>query len=352
MTLSPEGTLLKNNSPYNGIGVNYFDCFLRTLRDGKDLTYQEGFVALKKYKIPFARFAATGYWPSEMQIYITNRTEYFRRLDAVVQSAASNQVGLIPSLFWYYACVPDLVNEHIDQWGNTNSRTHAFMRQYTHEVVSRYKDSPAIWAWEFGNEFNLSCDLPNARDHRPAVHPGLGTASLRTDQDDLSYAHLQVALRSFTQAVRRIDPDRVISAGNAMLRPHSWHNMHDNNWKDDNYAQQLEILGRANPSGVNLLSVHCYGQDWRRLDTVARAARDLKIPIFVGEFQIEDPDSEHASEAFEQRLSEIRRLKIPLAAIWVFDYAAHEKDFNVSSTNRRQWQLKMIGEWNSGNHTN
>ena len=46
------------------------------------------------------------------------------------------------------------------------------MRRYTEEVVRRYKDSPAIWGWEFGNEYNLAADLPaDSRDRRPPLAP-------------------------------------------------------------------------------------------------------------------------------------------------------------------------------------
>jgi hypothetical protein len=55
--------------------------------------------------------------------------------------------------------LPDAVGEHHDQWENPKSKTIGTMRQYVGDIVGRYKDSPAIWAWEFGNEPNLSVDL-------------------------------------------------------------------------------------------------------------------------------------------------------------------------------------------------
>ena len=58
--------------------------------------------------------------------------------------------------------MPDLVGEPRNQWGNPQSKTRQFMRTYIREVVSRYVNSPAIWGWEFGNEYNLSLDTPDA----------------------------------------------------------------------------------------------------------------------------------------------------------------------------------------------
>jgi hypothetical protein len=134
-----EGGLRKDGKPFRAIGMNYFSCFYRTLLDGADTSYDQGFEMLAREGIPFVRFAATGFWPKDMALYRTDREEYFRRFDAVVASAEKHGIGLIPSLFWYYACVPDLVGEPMDQWGNSESKVHEWMREYVREVVTRYR---------------------------------------------------------------------------------------------------------------------------------------------------------------------------------------------------------------------
>ena len=69
--------------------------------------------------------------------------------------------------------MPDLVGEPRNQWGNPESKTRQFMRTYIREVVSRYVNSPAIWGWEFGNEYNLSLDTPDRwRTLPPDPTPG------------------------------------------------------------------------------------------------------------------------------------------------------------------------------------
>src|SRR6185295_12659084 len=95
-----NGVLLKDGQPYHGIGVNYFDAFYRNLRNGSDTSYVQGFDTLQQHEIPFARFSLTGYWPSDFALYNTNKREFYRRLDAFVDSAATHNVGLIPSFFW------------------------------------------------------------------------------------------------------------------------------------------------------------------------------------------------------------------------------------------------------------
>ena len=186
-------------------------------RKSGDYSYDEGFRVLASHHIPFVRFCATGFWPRDMKLYQSDPAAYFKLLDDVVRSAEKHGIGLIPSLFWYYATVPDLVGESCDQWGNPKSKTHAFMRQYTHEVVSRYRRSPAIWAWEFGNEFNCNDHFEGKKFYAsrniPKVNPADGTPTFRTERDYPTPDDFAVAYREFAKAVRRDDPHRLIESG-------------------------------------------------------------------------------------------------------------------------------------------
>ena len=60
------------------------------------------------------------------------------------------------------------------------------MRTYAREVVSRYVNSPAIWGWEFGSEYNLSVDMPDAWRNGPPVNPSLGRTRSRGPDDTLT----------------------------------------------------------------------------------------------------------------------------------------------------------------------
>lgn len=195
LSVGSRGELLLDGKPYRGIGVNYYDLFARTLQEPPNTNYEAGLSALAERRIPFVRFSAGGYWPGDWGLYQTNRAEHFARLDRVVRSAERHGIGLIPSLFWLSSTVPDLVGEPSSRWGDVHSRTYAFMLQYTREVVTRYAGSKAIWGWEFGNEYNLPADLPNAADHRPPVVPTLGTPASRSKEDDLSHAMIRGRLR-------------------------------------------------------------------------------------------------------------------------------------------------------------
>ena len=368
LTLGPGGTVLKDGKAYRGVGLNYFSCFNRTLKKNSDTSYEAGFRVLAEYQIPFVRFCATGFWPKDMKLYQENREAYFRLMDGVVRAAEKNGIGLIPSLFWFNACVPDMVGEHLDQWGNPNSKTIAFMRQYTHEVVSRYRNSPAIWAWEMGNEYNSDADPTDflqkylLAHNRPQVSLANGTPAARTSRDYLTHGDLAVAFREFAQAVRRDDPDRLIETGADFPRPNAWHFYKEHNSTKDSPEQFQSILGMIAPDPIDLIDIHCYNDtpsksnrkdNWERLDDAVLAARNIGKPLFVGEFQFPKeyaPDSSLARESMKDFLSKLNRLQVPLAAVWVFDLPSQEDGMkearSITATNRRAWELPLLREHN------
>jgi len=344
LTVDERGELRFQGSPFRGIGVNYYDAFARTLGQNVRTNYDAGFQELAARKIPFARFSAGGYWPHDWALYQTNRAAYFARLDGVVKSAEQHGVGLIPSFFWSLSTVPDLVGEPCNRWGDTKSRTLAFMREYTQELVTRYASSPAIWGWEFGNEYNLAADLPNASEQRPPVAPDLGTPAQRTAEDELTHTAIRVALREFALEVRKHDAQRLIISGNAFPRLSAWHQAKEKSWQTDTPAQFAEMLGADNPTPINTLCVRGYdlATDLGRLGQAVEVAQATKKPLFVGEFGVPGHETGESKIKFAQILSAIETNHIPLAALWVFDFEDQAKDWSVNATNDRHWQLDLV----------
>ena len=69
LTVNEHGELRLQGAPFRGIGVNYYDAFVRTLAQSPRTDYAAGFRELAARKIPFVRFSAGGYWSVNWQLY-------------------------------------------------------------------------------------------------------------------------------------------------------------------------------------------------------------------------------------------------------------------------------------------
>jgi hypothetical protein len=345
LSVREDGVLVREGKPYRGIGFNYFNALGRHVQKADDTSFEAGFQQLEEAKIPFVRLMGCGFWPIEQKLYQSDKAEFFRRFDRVVQSAERHHVGLIPSLFWHTSTVPDLVGEPVNQWGIPESKTHAYLREYVRDVVTRYKDSPAIWGWEFGNEYNLAADLPNAESHRPPVVPVLGTAASRGKADELSSDAIRAAYAAFGREVRKVDPWRVITTGDSRMRPCAWNCRTHRSWAPDTPEQTAEMYAGYNQEPINLVSIHAYGDCLDELRLAMRISRGLKKPLWVGEFGCPGPVDKTKAE-FLAMLDAIEKAEVPLAAVWVFDFAP-QTEISVSQDNERAYELRAVAEANA-----
>jgi len=121
------------------------------------------------------------------------------------------------------------------------------MRTYTREVVSRYLHSPAIWGWEFGNEYNLALDFPDSSRHLPPVNPGLGTPTKRGPHDALTSEIFMDALADFAQTCAALIKT-VSSLPETVLPGLQLTNMHtERRFAGDSVQQFSTMLLQQNP---------------------------------------------------------------------------------------------------------
>jgi hypothetical protein len=243
-------------------------------------------------------------------------------------------------LFWRLATISELLGESRDQLANPNSRANQFIRQYTKEMVGRYNDSPAIWAWEFGNEANLGVDLGNGGRRRGG--PGPSGGQLGSQQLRSTYA-------MFAETVRSIDQSRVIETGTSLPRPAAWHLARDESGRD-NADQSFASLLNLTPDPMNMISVHVYEKAKEKypgarstadvLNILAQSAAAAHKPLFLGEFPVRNPAQ---AQEFIQAIEVAR---VPLSAFWVFDYQAQERTMSVSFDNERAFVLDLIAKAN------
>lgn len=353
-----QGVLKRAGQPVQAIGVNYYNLLDRAEKEPDGESWRDSLRRLKAADIPFVRFRCGAWSIADWDLYRSDKPEYLRRMDGLVRAAEEIGIGLIPSLFWSRWSASDMVAEPVGRLGVADSKVRAFMHQYVAEIVGRYRQSPAIWGWEFGNEYNLCADLPNAANHRPPVPPKRYGIGPRTAADDLSLAAVQSAIEDFGSSVRAIDPRRALFTGNSLPRENAWHNTHEKKWTKDSREQFLEMLLASNPNPVDTLTVHYYpGVDTRygswcadtdaMLVTLMEAARSSGKPLFLGEIGPAEKLSATEDRAvFTALLAAVERHRVPLAAVWVFDFPLQDKSFNITFENERSYMLEMISAAN------
>jgi hypothetical protein len=350
LAVNSQGTLTRHGVPYRGIGVNYYDAFLRVLRDRNDDSYKQGFAALGSNGIPFARINAGSFLPSDVRLYLDNKEEYLQRLDGVVRAAEKSHVGLIPSLFWVPYAISDAVNEPRESWRDSGSQTRKLMRQYTQDVVTRYVNSPAIWGWEF------SCELSLAVDSR--ARPG--------DSNHLDYDTFRNAALDFAQVVRKIDPDRIVVTGNSLPRINAYHNATFAPNGPDTKEQFAHILIRDNPGPFSPICIHSspaiigrYFADRRvsfqqLLETCVDIGQRVHKPVYLEEF-IPMPKGgglppEQQREYFTRELAAIEASKVPIASVWVYDRKLAHDYFSLTFDNKWSYMMRMIADFDQSVH--
>lgn len=367
------GVFQLDGKTFYGVGVNYQDAFLRHVESGgKDVSWKAGLATLKSYNIPFIRINAIGFWPENIKKnYSNNPTAFYARLDEFMKECAAQNIGVILDVFWNFPAFSDMVGERVPAWGDSNSKTRVLMRKITTEMVTRYKDHPALWGWEFANEASALMDIPPSIGNYQWI-PRSSTAPARTPADNFTVSTIVEALADFTRTVRAIDKTHPIFSGNDRPRNNAYHL--PNKWDMDSPSQFASILTRDN-SVADTVTLHLYpygefagfGVDAVTPSVVpgnfnniivAALARSRQTdstgklidsrPLFIGEFGTSDKDlgPAVAKSKFYEMTATIIASRVPLSAMWVFDWTAQEGTYNVTATNSRKYQLERLSEMN------
>jgi hypothetical protein len=417
-------------APLCAFGVNYYDAFTRYISDSNDTSFVEGFAYLQTNNIPVARVLCAGFWPKNWELYFSDRDEYFRRLDYFVEQAEEHEVGLIVDFFWAIVSVGELVDDAVDAGilvagqdftppdplntnvygestyaeyktalGRQDSGSNALIEHYTRELVERYAASPAIWGWEFGNEYNLGVDHPNmtAMRDRPGGPTWQGMMLVETTNDlavlpawtgpdDLTRADVLVAKQVFADTVRSIDTWRLIMSGDSSPRSSAYHNWTEHTWGMDTRTENGLVMPVDNPSPMDTVTVHFYpgstnsspvvyfpkddpvtnqwltGQ-YQELMTYYRQEAALRDrPLVVGEWGATG-DGTTADEklTFHRMVQALIDSDVQLSLLWTFDNRnsgqtsswwvnpGTDKEYQLTNDDPDLWDLKQAnqehGQW-------
>lgn len=184
-----EGSILKHNgSAVKEIGLNIPDLFLAWLANSDpskapsaatpviyQTNYAANFDAILALGFRVVRFSLTAHHPLTYQkSWVEQRLTYLANLDALIASAESKGILLIPQLFANGAQIPPYFGERLSAIGNSSSLTYAAMQEFITVIVGRYKNSPAIAMWEFGNEYDNRIENSGNFDSSASLTPNIG----------------------------------------------------------------------------------------------------------------------------------------------------------------------------------
>lgn len=260
-----DGTITLYGKPYYGFGVNYFGAFAHYwYQDIGDTAFSDAFKKLKEYGVDYLRLPFCGYWSDYYDAFDSDPEGIFAYLDRVVEEAEKNRLGIIVSLMWHDTAIPLHVGGHRSSMGDPDSELVRYALDYTASVVSRYADSKAVWAWEIGNEYNLSADLCDAvnwswleiGENEPSGYDYYTSEELRT-----FYSLISAKIREY-------DGWRMITTGNGEMRgsskammqasrrmnksEHTW----EVSWDLNSRADFIEMNGYMTPDPIDCVCFH------------------------------------------------------------------------------------------------
>lgn len=248
---------------FYGMGVNFFSMMggasAKSNFDATDAI--EHINILGSYNTRAFRFSLMPFYARQYDSFTDYYGSYIKYLDDCVNACEKAGVGMIVSFYWTSA-IQDLYDEGTAiALRDPESKTWDLMARYTAFIVDRYKNSPALFVWEFGNEYNLACEVGGLGDL-----PAWSKRPSRTEAEDKMTAQtMNTVYKRWVDVIYDNDPShRLIANGDAVYRT----GQNGQAFKDqassggDTLDNQYHIANFLNPEGekgeMNAISWHVY----------------------------------------------------------------------------------------------
>jgi hypothetical protein len=178
----------------------------------------------------------------------------------------------------------------------------------------------------------------------------------RTEEDFLSAVDVQFALTEFSKTILRVDDTgRMITSGNATLRPSQYHQFYENTWAQDSVLDYKKITEIFTPEGVDTVSEHVYftsqttfGQELTLAEYLQYAtanAKALNKAYFVGEW---GGGSSNDQNYYSEIGKAFVEAGVQLALLWNFNVVEGSVEYSFSAdTERGKMLLSVLAEMNA-----
>ena len=339
-----NNTIMLGGEPFYGIGTNYYNAYLRELTEPQCGDITDGIKGIAEYELPFIRARFSPWGDEGMEYFWNDRETYFKATDKLVSLCEQNKIGIIATLVW------TTNSYHKDGWTfaelieEPDSEGYRQMLAYMKAIITRYKNSPAIWGWEVGNEFNLGCDMHDT--------------TLTADALKRFYS-------AVTPFIRKWDgTKRIISTGNSQNRYASWHLMNKReDWSYDNAEQQKYMAEMWKTPEISVNSIHVYNRTQvvdaeiksvdEYLSFMVKISKQLGTPLFIGEYcddergkpETENDTEENSLKKFDVLHEAVMNNDVQLSCLWIFDRSTDDY------TNPTDYNRHMLAKAQQGNKT-
>jgi hypothetical protein len=392
--LSVVGTeFYKEGKPYKAIGLNFWDAFvheLQSLGPGITTDYRTDLEEIKQtWGIPhistafglYSQFSWYNHW-------YNNKANYFAKLDDFVAEAERVGLGLSVVLIFNARALTDTcfniygTYEPVCNLAYKWTRAWQLCEEFITEVVTRYKDSPAILCWQATGEMNVNTGVeyhPNWEvdgSTHSFLNWGVAPNGTYKKTDKMTLRQWQDFSTNIVALIKRLDPHkRVVTSGctignsfavnafkNATLTTDTL-----SDWQGDTLVSEGNPWVVYRDKAYDTIHNHIYPQNmsnsqFYRLDNPERTAGDLILlskqwadavnkPFFLGEtgasYRIDGVNTNLTEEiaSFNNILDSIVDNNIQISHFWNYRGDINgEEDWMLWDLNHstRIYQLEAI----------
>jgi hypothetical protein len=235
LTVNSSGQLLRDGARFRNIGLNYGGAItpIYTQPSATACAYttsaeQDAMLAIAaSMKVKVLRVRATPFWPAQWRYGVNggvagvaavaaDREAHYVKIDQFLAKCAALDIGVILTLFFRHASVPDLAGQTLRAgWLNAGA-TRTYVTSVTQEIVTRYLTNDAVLGYEWSNEVNHYNDATDAtRGSFPSVNSPYGSAASYSAANDMfTGTNLSDVLTWWYGVVSAVDSQRIVLSGN------------------------------------------------------------------------------------------------------------------------------------------